>query len=90
MAGLIGTTTVITNLQFNQVPWLIIFEKKIFINLTIFLQSSTDGNSTLSVLKLVPTMDDLGGQLSCRANNPLIDGSTIQDKVNLKIDCKSN
>ena len=52
------------------------------------LQSSNDGNSTISVLNLVPRMEDLGGQLACRASNPLIEQSTIQDKINLKIDCE--
>ncbi len=43
---------------------------------------------TLSVLKFVPTIEDDGKYLTCRAENPAIADSTIEDKWLLNVECK--
>lgn len=46
---------------------------------------SDDNNVTTSVLIFVPTSDDHGKQLSCRAENPAIPGSGIQEAWDLNV-----
>ncbi|XP_024085174.1 hemicentin-1-like isoform X2 [Cimex lectularius] len=47
--------------------------------------TSTDGNRTVSTLSLVPTMEDSGKYLSCRAVNSLIPDSGMEDGWKLNI-----
>ena len=51
---------------------------------------SIDGNTTVSVLTLIPTADDQGKQLICRSENTLIQNSVIEDGFKLEINCKYN
>lgn len=50
---------------------------------------SVDGNVTTSTLSLTPSADDAGKYLSCRAENLLIPGSSIEDGFKLEVNCKS-
>lgn len=49
---------------------------------------SEDGNVTTSILTLQPTAEDAGKYLSCRAENTLIPGSSIEDGFKLQVNCK--
>lgn len=51
-------------------------------------QFSEQGNQSLSVLTFTPVMDDDGKYLTCRAENPIIPDSTIEDKWRLNVQCK--
>ncbi|KAJ1528326.1 hypothetical protein ONE63_006747 [Megalurothrips usitatus] len=48
-------------------------------------QTDSDG-VTLNVLKFVPTIEDDGKYLTCRAENPVINGSSIEDKWLLNVE----
>ena len=53
-----------------------------------YLQASSDGNATVSILAFQPRMEHIGKRLLCKASNPLIKQSEIIDGMKLKIDCK--
>ncbi|XP_066996057.2 uncharacterized protein [Anabrus simplex] len=48
-------------------------------------QTSPDGNETVSILTFVPTMEDSGKILTCRAGTPLIPDSYLEDVWKLNI-----
>lgn len=54
----------------------------------IHTQFSETGNQTLSVLTFIPVVDDDGKYLTCRAENPFIPDSAIEDKWRLVVHCK--
>lgn len=51
-------------------------------------QLSTDGNSTTSRLSLTSTIDDIGKEVTCRAENTHIASSAIEDTIKLDINCE--
>jgi hypothetical protein len=66
-----------------------LFSQPIFkILFLLFLQFSETGNQTLSVLTFIPVVDDDGKYLTCRAENPFIPDSAIEDKWRLVVHCK--
>lgn len=54
----------------------------------IVFQQTEDEGQTLSVLKFIPSIEDDGKYLTCRAENPSIADSTIEDKWLLNVECK--
>jgi len=52
------------------------------------LQISSDGNVTNSTVTFVPSLEDAGKTLTCRAENPSIPGSQIEDGFKMDIHCK--
>lgn len=58
--------------------------------LTEVLEShSSDSNTTISTVSFVPSVGDDGQHLSCRTENPLISGSTMQQQIRLHVTCES-
>lgn len=49
---------------------------------------SDGGNLTVSTLHLVPTPNDDGKILSCRAENPAVPNSAIEDEWTIRVHCK--
>lgn len=57
--------------------------------LTDVLEShSSDSNVTISTVTFTPEISDNGKHLSCRADNPSIAGSGLEEAVRLHINCK--
>lgn len=57
--------------------------------LSFFLQfSENPDNQSLSVLTYTPGIEDDGKYLTCRAHNPQIENSGIEDKWFLVVHCK--
>lgn len=53
-----------------------------------FQFSENPDNQSLSVLTYTPAIDDDGKYLTCRAENPHIENSAIEDKWSLVVYCK--
>lgn len=51
-------------------------------------QYSEQNNQTLSILTFVPVIEDDGKYLTCRAENPSIPDSALEDKWRLNVHCK--
>ena len=52
------------------------------------LQTSPDGNVTLSILNYVPSIRDAGKYIACRAENSELPDATLEDGWKLEIHCK--
>jgi hypothetical protein len=52
------------------------------------LQHSEEGNLSVSVLSFVPGIDDDGKYLTCRAENPEINDSALEDRWRLNVHCE--
>lgn len=51
-------------------------------------QFSEQNNQSLSILTFAPVIDDDGKYLTCRAENPSIPDSALEDKWRLNVHCK--
>ena len=58
--------------------------------LSVILQPSDGGNVTSSTLRFQPKVSDMGKVLRCRAENPVMPASQIEDTWNLDINCEQN
>lgn len=57
--------------------------------LTDVLEShSADSNVTISTVTFTPEISDNGKHLSCRADNPSIPGSGLEEAVRLHVNCE--
>ena len=55
----------------------------------LHLQSLTEGNMTdVSIISFKPQVEDDGRYLTCRAENPSIGNSAIEDKWHLTVHCE--
>ena len=54
----------------------------------MIFQTSPDGNVTLSIIHYVPSVRDAGKYMSCRAENPELPDSSMEDGWKLEIHCK--
>ncbi len=61
---------------------------KLISRMFLFLQTSSDGNTTVSILSLWPKMEHINLELVCRASNPLIKETDKVDSMRLEINCK--
>lgn len=59
-----------------------------FIVCVFIFQYSEQNNQTLSILTFVPVIEDDGKYLTCRAENPSIPDSALEDKWRLNVHCK--
>ncbi|RWS11691.1 hypothetical protein B4U79_07853, partial [Dinothrombium tinctorium] len=48
---------------------------------------SSDGNLSSSALSFIPSREDHGKQISCRVENPAIEDSAIEDRIQLNVHC---
>lgn len=58
------------------------------LELRLVLFQFSENNETLSILSLVPSVEDDGKYLTCRAENPKIKDSAIEDKWRLNVHCE--
>lgn len=50
-----------------------------------FLQTGPDHNTTTSVVTYLPSVDDEGKYITCKAQQPLVTNSFVQDEWKLEI-----
>lgn len=60
----------------------------ILINHSFSFQFAEQNNQSLSILTFVPVIEDDGKYLTCRAENPSIPDSALEDKWRLNVYCK--
>lgn len=76
----------------TEIKYFIIFSGKILFKIMskhFFSESvSTDGNTTTSVLNLMPTVNDDNALLICRAQNLRLSHQYIEDGWELQVYCK--
>lgn len=56
----------------------------------IYCQPSNDGNSSISRITFPAEVEDMGSSLSCRASNPNVPASALEDSWALNIYCELN
>ena len=54
------------------------------------IQTSDDGNLTVSTLALTPGADDDNNHLICRVKNTMLIGAILEDSIRLDVQCKSD
>lgn len=54
----------------------------------IYFQTSSDGNTTTSILSLNVTKEDNGKYLSCRAENKMLHQESLVDGITLEVHCE--
>lgn len=59
-----------------------------FCVLLLLLQDDTSNNTTRSELSFVPTTDDDGKSITCRAENPNVNGLYLETMWKLNVVCK--
>jgi len=52
------------------------------------VQTSDDGNLTVSTLMLTPGADDDSSHLICRVKNTMLIGAILEDSIRLDVQCK--
>ena len=52
------------------------------------MQTSPDGNVTVSTLWITPEVEDDGEVITCKAGIPNLQQSTVQNSWNLQVNCK--
>ena len=52
------------------------------------ITTSPDGNVSMSTLSFMPTVLDAGSQLVCRAGNPGLTDSTLEDSWKMEVHCE--
>ena len=58
--------------------------------LQAYLKVSDDRNYTVSTLKYAPSVRENEKSLRCRAENPVLAGSIIENIITLEVSCKSH
>lgn len=54
----------------------------------IIFQYTEQNGDGLSILSLIPMIEDDGKYLTCRAENPVVPDSALEDKWRLNVHCK--
>ena len=74
---------------FFRKPMRRISKENFFINFFLLsFQPSEGGNITSSTLRFQPKVEDMGKVLRCRAENPVMPASQIEDTWTLDVNCK--
>ena len=77
-----------SSLIFPHKLWLRLFKSTSCLKRQFFFQTSLDGLVSSSTLELVASTADEGAKLTCRAENPALPGSSMEDLHQLQVLCE--